>query len=330
MIESNLNGKKILLFCTPFFNYDIKIKKTLTNLGATVKLYDERAFKSTLGKTLIRLKFKKLIYNHINNYYTSILNEHISSTDYLFFMAPETVTAEILVKYKKINPNVQIIIYMWDSFENRASSLNLIHLADYFFTFDQIDAKKYNLKFLPLFYTDEYLNKNKKNHPSFDICFIGTAHSQRYNILSNILKKAGVTKNFVFFYSPSIFLFLFKKYVLSELKGLSLKSVSFHSLSSANVAEKIHDSNAVIDISHSRQNGLTMRTIEAIGSKTKIITTNKSVTKYDFYHPNNILIYDENINPNDIKKFLSLPYKELADDIVKKYHLDNWVTEIFN
>ena len=84
----------------------------------------------------------------------------------------------------------------------------------------------------------------------------------------------------------------------------------------------------VIDIESPTQNGLTMRTIEMIGLKKKLITTNKDIVNYDFYNPNNILVCDRDNFKID-KSFIETPYEELAKEIYEKYSLKGWLLQIF-
>ena len=72
---------------------------------------------------------------------------------------------------------------------------------------------------------------------------------------------------------------------------------------------------------------MTMRTIEILGLKRKLITTNKDIVNYDFYNSNNILVIDRD-NPKFDISFIEKPYIELKEEIYKKYSLENWILEI--
>jgi hypothetical protein len=61
----------------------------------------------------------------------------------------------------------------------------------------------------------------------------------------------------------------------------------------------------------------------------KIITTNKSISEYDFYNPNNILILDENSEIDINLDFFKTPYQALSDAIYYKYTIENWVKTVF-
>lgn len=323
MKQNHIIGKEIIIFCPSFFGYDREIKQEFEGGGANVSLFDERVFNNSFGKALIRLNYRALVNFFINDFYEKTLINKIKSVDYVIFINPETVTQEILLKAKKINPRVKIITYMWDSFKNKPYSKKYIPLSDSFFTFDPIDANENNVKFLPLFFIRDYQKKQQKDITEYDFCFIGTAHSERFNLVNKIT--ANSKNNFLFFYSPNPLVFLYKKYIKNELNGLCFLDVSFDSMERKSIINILEKSNIIIDINHSSQRGLTMRTIEMIGSKKKIITTNSEVINYDFYEPENILVFTEEISIEDIDKFKSIPYKDLPENIYQKYSIESWI-----
>ena len=77
------------------------------------------------------------------------------------------------------------------------------------------------------------------------------------------------------------------------------------------------------------QSGVTLRSIEAILFNKKLITTNKSIKKYDFYNPNQIFIL-ENENYSDIIKFLHTKFTPAPLDILYQYSSDAMLTTIKN
>lgn len=60
----------------------------------------------------------------------------------------------------------------------------------------------------------------------------------------------------------------------------------------------------------------------------KLITTNPHVKEYDFYQPENILIVDR-YNPVITKEFLNVPWKDISEEIYKKYSISSWFNTIF-
>ena len=81
-----------------------------------------------------------------------------------------------------------------------------------------------------------------------------------------------------------------------------------------------------MDFVDPRHDGLSLRFFEGMYYQKKVITDNKKVKNYDFYHPNNIFILENNYH--DIEAFLKIPYYHISDEIVKKYGFSSWIEKI--
>ena len=327
------SGKKILFICPRFFGYEREIELELINLGAKVDYYNERPFESSVAKILNRLNFKALIKKSIDYHYSNIIKQaSYVNYDYLFVVAPETMTTDFLREIKVSNEKIKTVLYLWDSIKNKKNAFNLIEHFDKVFTFDKTDSLvNSKVEFLPLFYIDAYAKKSNQFRDIYQFAFIGTAHSGRYNIVRDIILDLGVKRHesYLFFYSPSKLLYFIKKTFTNELKGISFKDISFNSMTSKEIISVLADSKVVIDIEHPSQNGLTMRTIEMLGMQKKLVTTNKNVAEYDFYNPNNILIVDRD-NPQVDPAFLHSKYQSVDKRIIEKYRLSTWLINILS
>ena len=95
------------------------------------------------------------------------------------------------------------------------------------------------------------------------------------------------------------------------------------------VAALIMKSKILVEIQRTEQVGLSFRIFEALGHRKKLITTNKDIVNYDFYHPQNILVVDENsiVIPDE---FVDTPYFELDEKILDSYRIKNWVNKVFD
>lgn len=321
------SGKNIILFAPAFFGYDKLIKEEMERQGAYVNLYDERPFQSLLGRLILRLNMGWLCSWFIERYFHKILSPVVKNLDYVVFINPEAVTSSILRAIKFKNSKVKVIVYMWDSFDNKKSSSKLIADADSFFSFDPVDANKFGIQFLPLFYSPVYASLRDIKDYKYDLSFVGTAHSERYQLVKKITST--FERTYIFLYTPSKLVFLYKKYFCNELAGLAYKDVSSVAMSRESVVDVIGKSRAVIDINHPSQVGLTMRTIEMLGAGRKLITTNTEVKKYDFYNSSNILVYNAGLSAADIYDFLNMPYVKIDESTYSRYSLNSWVIRLF-
>lgn len=330
---SDFVGKKVLFICPAFFGYEKEIQAELVSLGATVDFYDERPFRSSILKIINRLNFKFLIRKIINDHYNNILTvANIKKYDILFVVNPETMSVDFLKKINNLCPNLYSVIYLWDSIKNKKHALSLINEFDRVFTFDKGDIDIHgSIEFLPLFFTRTYDRRYYNDEPpcshlKYKASFIGTAHSDRFNLVKMLMSQISIlsSKNFLFLYCPSKLLFFLKKFISREYQGISLSDVSFRSMNSSEISHVLMNSEVVIDIEHPNQSGLTMRTIEILGLQKKLITTNKNIINYDFYHPDNICVVDRS-NPCINEGFMFSRFKSTNVEILERYTLCHWL-----
>ena len=323
-------NKRILFISVKLFSIESNITKKLKSLGAIVDYFDERPSNNIFVKGIIRLK-RDLYQRKIISYYNSIFQKIKNNQyDYLFVIKGEVIPAEFLENFCKLNANTKTIYYTYDSVENNKNSMKILKYFNYKFTFDHQDAKNYNLYFQPLFYFDSIRNLKSSKNLIYDLLFIGTAHSDRY-IIANAVEdyfRSLKFKTFTFFYLPSRLVYYFKVFFDSTFKSFDFRKLSFKSLSESDVISLYEKSKIILDINHPLQKGLTMRTIEAIGAKKKLITTNSEILKYTFYNEKNICVIDRN-NINIPLDFLSKPYIHISKNIYDDLSLDNWLKRIF-
>lgn len=331
-MEKTLKDKKILFISVKFFNYEILIKKQMEDLGAEVDWFDERPSNSFFTKAMIRLN-KNVIASSINTYYRRIIDK-IKNTQYDCFLLfkGEAVPKFFLEFLRNNNPNIKLIFYTWDSFDNNGNGLKIIDSFDFKYTFDAEDARRLNIGFRPLFFAEDYgrLYADRKEFEN-DIAFIGTAHSDRYIItekIRNWCDRNGV-KLFAFYFSPSKILFRYNKLVNKNFKLFDYKKISFNSLSHNDIIKIYKNSKIILDINHPKQKGLTMRTFESLGAGRKLITTNSEISKYPFYNKQNILIIDRN-NIQLNKDFFEAEFREIEESLLECMSLRGFVEDIIN
>ncbi len=322
-----IKGAKVLLICPNFFGYDKEIKSGLERLGANVTLYDDRPGNSFFVKVLIRLN-KNWLSSRISEHYNRIIQENKEQQfDYVFFVNPEAVSTKEMKALKEIFPNAKYIMYMWDAFSNKRKSVELLPYFSEKFTFDPRDAEKYGIHHRPLFFIPIY---NATQGPIvYDLSFIGTAHSDRYHLANKIVDCLPIHYNSrLYFFLQSKKLFFSKKLMEKDFRAVKLKDINFKSINHSDAASIIKQSQVVLDINHPAQQGLTMRTLETLGSQRKLITTNKNIVEYDFYNHNNIQVIDRD-NLNIDVSFWTTEFAPYSSDIIEKYSLRGWLKEIF-
>lgn len=327
-----LQGKKILFFSARLFGYQHEIVKGLKRAGASIDYYDERPANTFLVKALIRIN-RNLLAGYVNRYYNRIIGQTCQKNyDYIFFTKGESVSVDNIHKLKLLHPHAEFIIYHWDSIANNNNAQRLLPCFDRIFSFDKIDCENLKLRFLPLFYLPDYADIGlSKSKVKYDILFVGTTHSDRYQFIKKIEKQimGFGGKCFTWFYFPSKILYFKMKLQNKYLRSIPINKFHFRSMDKRTLLSLYTHSKIILDIQHPKQTGLTMRCIETLGAKRKLITTNRAILEYDFYNQNNILVVDREA-PEVSKSFFLESYKDIPSEIYKKYSLDNWIYTIFS
>lgn len=334
----NLKNKKILFIGPTYFGYEKDICNKLKEIGAHVYYIPENIDYIYPIYSIINKLPAKFSEGFFEKYFIDRIKKfNIDSFDFLFLIRGKLITSGVLEYLKGNYENMKFIMYQWDSIENVNNILNLIHFFDVVYTFDKNDYLTYGItnpkwKFKPLFYVDDFkLEKRTQNGCEIDILFVGTYHSER-NLFLNKISKFCQSEGLTFFsylYVPKLY-FIKRKLTSKEFRTVSLDEVQFKSLPRNELIELIKQSKVIIDYQAYSQSGLTMRTIESLGAKSKIITTNEHIKYYEFYNPENIMIVDKkNIATQISINFINKNYIDIDQNIYEKYSLRNWVLDIF-
>ena len=324
-----LKDKHILLFYPDFFGYGSSIMHAMKQLGAEVCYYNSKAVKRPIGKALFKI-FPKVVLLFSRDYFKKIYETFDGKTiDHILVV--ERLPKWFLKKMKMKHPESAITLYMDDSIKNLKGISDNFDLFDRICSFDKNDVDNNdNIFFRPLFYSKSEKEVTETLEYKYDLCFIGTCHSDRFVIINKVKKQCQNSRNKVFnyLYLQSKFMFYFYKLTSKAFQEATIEDFSFTKMPYDENIDFENSSRAILDIQHPKQSGLTMRTIEMIGLKKKLVTTNDNIMSYDFYRPENICVVDRS-NPVIDLKFLSTPYKELPDSIYKKYSLTQWVLDVF-
>ncbi len=325
--------KNILLIMPNFFNYPQAISKELEKMGYEVDCFDDRPSTNGFVKAVIRVN-KDLIRWYIKIYFEQMMKTVRSKKyDVVLLISGQSLSfsEEMILQIKREQSQAKYVLYQWDSLENFPYIKKIEPLFDCCYSFDRDDVRNnINLKFLPLFYTRQYekVGTQERYEFQYDFCFIGTAHPKKYkliNMMSAQLKEQ-YPKQYIYFYFPSRLVYFYRKVVNQEMRHSHYNEFHYVPLRNDEMNHIYENSLCVLDSAQDGQRGLTIRVIEALGAKKKLITTNKDVVNYDFYRPENIYIYEGYIDLNNI--FFKEAYREVDEEIYHKYSLRSWLKEI--
>ena len=325
MKDNYLRGKNVLLISYSFYDYHKAISDSIRSKGATVFYVDTYVSSKfgPLNQILLGLSKKRkldfVIKNRIKNIDANIdivfvININIMS-DSLFEW--------IFNRYGKACK----ILYLWDSMSHSRYTPALLQKFDKIFSFDPYDCKQYGFTFLPLFFRNYTQSKQVLD---YDFAFVGVARNDRYKLTKFIADycKQNNLKCFIYLYFRSRLFYLYRKIVRKEYPGSTMKDFRFEKMSKEDLDSIVSSTKIVIDAEMEGQSGLTMRTIECHGAHKKMITTNKEVKNYDFYHKDNFYIIDKNNLAID-ESFINSDYHVFSENIYSKYSLNHWIDVLF-
>lgn len=201
---------------------------------------------------------------------------------------------------KKKNSKCKIHIFYFNKiYDEKKEKTRFDENVDKIWSFDPGDCKKYDFNFITPFYTHVSMNTDVKT--TNDIVFLGKAKDREKYILDfkNICNKQNIKLDFTIIKRDKDYI-PYSEYL-----------------------KKIENSSVIFDFTLIGQSGLTIRFMESIFLRKKIITNNKCVRNYDFYNPQNVFI----IGVDDIcelKKFIESSYIDIDKSIIDRYEFTNW------
>ena len=310
----------ILMFCVKFFGYENRLARAFEDSGYHVDLFDERPSNSALAKICIR-KDVKAYRGTVRRYIESIIEKQKGKIyDYVVVIKGEAINEKLVELLRHAYPDAKFLLYLWDSVCNIPGCEVRMKLYDRVMTFDPEDAKKYHIGFLPIPYGQEQFQIAQQGKLEYDVAFIGTAHSIRPRVVSQVEKicRENGKKCFAYFYSPHILVYWLNRLTNPDYRYIKKRDIHFSSLSPEETYRIYSQSKCVLDIEHPRQHGTTTRPVEMLPMHKKIITTNENVKKFPFYNENNFCIIDRD-NPQIDGRFFDLPYVPVDQKILDEY-----------
>lgn len=310
LIECN-----VLLIAPKFYNYDFEIKEELSLRCNNIFLKNDLPFSSPTRYYMFGSVFgflnPKIWKRYEKDIYKIIDNNKI---DIIFLIKGELIPERLLKAFKE--KGLFIVYYQWDSVNNNPNSLIISKYADKCFTFDMEDHIKYpKFDYLPLFYNWKTSDGDKLIAKHYDLMFFGSWSYERFRIFQEIRQLCNSKGMTIYAQLYMPLQSLIRRLVKSGY--FPYKLLRFRPMTSKEYYNLMRNSDLIFDVPSKMQTGTSMRTIEALSLKKKIITTNSNVKSESFYHPDNILIWPEeksnfdlfvkkSYNPVSISKILSL------------------------
>ena len=320
----------ILLIGSSFFGYRDKVAEEMRRLGYDVEVADDRPSESVVFRSFAKVA-PSLTAGPVSRY-ADVLRRIIAEGcfEHVIYMGGMTFLFERgqVESMRAAAPRARFTAYLWDSLANSPKLSASLDLFDRTLSFEPRDCEARGMELRPLFYTDAYsrLPLELDGGFAYDACFIGSVHQQsKFEKVKRIcdgLEEQGL-RVFRYYYMPSKSVAALRKTMVPAYRR---EGFAFEPLSANKVADVYARSAAIIDSPQSCQTGLTMRTLEAIGSRRKLITANPAVRDYDFCEYGDVFVSTEGALPP--RGFFERPFSELPSAVYASYSLPSFVRTI--
>lgn len=323
-----LEGKRVLFVAPRFFGYEQDIKGELERRGAVVDWLPDRPFDSPFMTAVTKLR-SDWVKPAADRLYERLLGGFgATSYDYVLVVNGQTLSHSFLRALRGWFPTAKYVLYMWDSTDNRSGVLNNLPCFDAAFSFDPLCAQTHDMRLRPLFYSRHFAPTTEA--PEYAISFVGTAHTDRYAVISKIRNSLPPDiRAFWYLYLQAPWVYYFYCLTKSAMRGAPLGDFRFEPLAKNMVRSVFAKSLAIVDIEHPLQRGLTMRTFEAMGAGKKLVTTNELIVNYDFFGTGNIHLIDRR-SPSIADEFLRTPFVPYPAAMLRRYSLAGWVDDVLD
>lgn len=223
---------------------------------------------------------------------------------------------EYILYLSKKYPKKRLILWYWNPVRKSINPDLLNNISCEKWSYSIEDCEKFNLRYNTTFYFFELANDLKGNNsgnPIYDVLFVGRDKG-RLNILLKFKEEFET-------------LGLKTKFHITPTKWYEkLRNNIYRSdIGYDEIINLVTKSRAILDVVQDQGDGLTLRVMESLFFKKKLITNNTSLKNYDFYDSNNIFILGSD-SLDRLKDFMEIPFAELSSEIVQKYDFRYWLS----
>lgn len=203
-------------------------------------------------------------------------------------------------------PSMRIIYWYWNPVNEE--TLPQLTKDDHIecWSFDENDCQKYHMNKNVQYYYDQ--SENTENSTvGCDVYFVGHDKGRKNKIQE--MKESCIAKG------------------LSV--SLNIVEENQKQIPYCDVQKHIKKSKAILEVTQDGQVGCTLRAMEALFFRKKLITNNFNIINEDFYNKNNVFIYGKD-NKEKLCEFVNKPYDIKSDKYRNKHTIEAWLENFFS
>ncbi|WP_323441933.1 hypothetical protein [Anaeromusa sp.] len=231
------------------------------------------------------------------------------------------------------NPKARIIIYYVNKFRRSARNnpQNFKALPCELWSFDQGDCAREGMKHNVFCYDHVFLDARNKEAfeasrlskvTAYDAFFIGVDKSRldRLLALQQLLCQQNYTTKFIL-----------RKAARGSYANLSPQAKEIlvdQDIVYSEIINYISQSKCIVELQDPGQSGLTLRAMEALFFRKKLLTDNPEIRNCEFYRQENIFIWGQD-EERRLADFLHTPYQEVPAEVSLRYTWEAWLDRFF-
>lgn len=277
---------------------------------------NESIFEYYRSQTMANRLLRKIIFKLNLPFKRTILSkwvDDIKNADEIILF--DTGNAPEIIKWIKKRTRARIVFWYWNPVRESVSIDRIRKTGIEIWSFDPDDCLRYGLKYNTQFFVDENINRiEDSNVDSVDVFYVGADKNRSSTIekIRDVLDKEDIS----YFFN----LVKHKKSIRSNRNTKYLKPLRY-----PQVLDCIRRSKAIVDLVPEEQSGLTLRPIESIVFRKKLITNMKAIKMYEFYNPKNVFILGED-NIYELADFIKSDYNSCTLTVDYKHYLfSSWL-----
>lgn len=303
---NNQNNKNILILKSDKDDFErFYINQMQSDNISTQAIYK---FRSGIG-WLIQILWIELLHLPLQHVWYASWKKELTLYD-IVIIFDRNLSWSIIPYIKKKNKK-KVIAWYWNPVKKFIPNKYLKYCEAW--SFDEYDCKKYGMKKNIQFHVGSVVQQGKEI--VYNALFIGKDKG-RYKTVMKI-------KQFLEDSNLTVFINIVKD-KSSVINDDGVIRDYKEPISYYQVSEKIQECECIIDVPQSGQSGMTLRVLEALQYNRKLITTDKTIKKYDWYDPKRVLIFDSETSKEEIIDFFKGTF-QTNDEYGRLYSFENWI-----
>lgn len=233
-----------------------------------------------------------------------------------------TLIPPVVQYIREKNKHIRIIVWYWNPVAKSVTPSRFVGCNAEIWSFDEDDCRKHHLKYNTQYYFND-INIDTSVIKQ-DVFFVGGDKGRIEDLVKFQEKIQQINISSYFHITSGVGSFHIELFTKNKkFADYYKQKISYNA-----VLEYIGKSRAILDYVSNGQTGLTIRPLEALFFRKKLITNDMTIINRDFYDKRNIFVIGKD-DINELPFFLISPYIEVEKKICEKYDFKEWIERFF-